>query len=181
MKCCSIGNCGGKVLARGWCGKHYQRWTLHGDVNVDLPKSYDERFWRRVEKTESCWRWTGAVAGRYGQCRSGPNQKIPAHRFSWLIHFGAISDGLFVCHTCDNPLCVRPDHLFLGDASDNMRDMVQKGRHPKQLRSYRKKLTENDVLAIRASSLGNTVLARQYKVDHSTILGAKKRRSWRHI
>lgn len=94
-----------------------------------------KRFWKRVQKTDSCWIWTGTkLWNGYGSLSLGRargfsiDQKHYAHRVSWLIHNGEIPDGIFVCHRCDNPICVRPDHLFLGTPLDNMRDMISKGR-----------------------------------------------------
>lgn len=173
---CTIVGCGKREIARSWCSMHYQRWQEFGDANVDFPDTPTKRFWLRVKKTDGCWLWMGAIAGRYGQMA-----RKPAHRFSWELHYGPIPNGLFACHTCDNKLCVRPDHLFLGDASANMRDMVQKGRHPKQLRSYRAKLKPQDVHAIRSSDKGAGILARHFGVDPSTILHIRKRLTWRHI
>lgn len=89
----------------------------------------ETRFWQRVEKTDGCWRWTGPLhAFGYGLIWRGGNN-VGAHRISWEIHVGPIPDGLFVLHRCDNPPCVRPDHLFLGTQADNIHDMVAKGRN----------------------------------------------------
>ena len=90
------------------------------------------RFWSKVQKGATCWGWTGAVANGYGQFNQyGPNSSpVRAHRFSWEFHYGKIPDGLWVLHHCDNPPCVRPEHLFLGTAADNSQDMVTKGRGP---------------------------------------------------
>lgn len=97
--------------------------------------SMEERFWRRVQKTDSCWTWVGSLDGHgYGQIRaSGPRDVtlmiLRAHRYSYELHVGPIPEGLNVCHHCDNPRCVRPDHLFVGTARDNAIDMVRKGRN----------------------------------------------------
>ena len=86
-----------------------------------------DRLWNRVRKGSSCWTWTGATQHGYGYI--GENGKIlRTHRVSWTLHHGPIPDGLCVLHHCDNPPCVRPSHLFLGTHTDNMKDMVSKGR-----------------------------------------------------
>lgn len=89
-----------------------------------------ERFWSKVEKTDACWLWRGGVKPNgYGRFVIGHSTQVYAHRFAWELTNGAVADGLFVCHHCDTPLCVRPDHLFLGTHTENMRDMLAKGRH----------------------------------------------------
>jgi hypothetical protein len=91
------------------------------------------RFWPKVSKSDGCWTWTGKTGNGYGQIRIAGKGSglIGAHRLSWALHYGPIPAGLFVCHNCpdgDNPLCVRPEHLFLGTHEQNMADMVAKGR-----------------------------------------------------
>lgn len=85
------------------------------------------RFWAKVDKTEGCWLWIAGSRGQYGSIKIS-GQVVDAHRVSWQLAYGAIPDGLCVCHKCDVPLCVRPDHLFLGTKLDNNRDMYAKGR-----------------------------------------------------
>lgn len=92
----------------------------------------EDRFWRKVRKTEGCWLWTGAITGfGYGVLGRGGEGagNVLAHRLSWELHNGAVPPNLFVLHRCDNPLCVRPDHLFLGTKQDNALDCVRKGRN----------------------------------------------------
>lgn len=88
-----------------------------------------ERFWSKVQKTDSCWLWKGAKNQfGYGFFRLGSRNEV-AHRVSYNWIKGEIPSGLLVLHTCDNPSCVNPDHLFIGTHSDNMRDMYRKKRH----------------------------------------------------
>ena len=85
-------------------------------------------FWAQVKKGPGCWVWQGTVnAQGYGRVRRGAIGG--AHRVSWVIANGAIPDGMHICHKCDNPPCVRPDHLFAGTRSDNMKDCTSKGRN----------------------------------------------------
>lgn len=96
----------------------------------------EQRFWPKVNKTDTCWLWTASTDKKgYGWIALGGHisPRVYAHRLSWEIHNERpVPDGLFVLHRCDVPLCVNPDHLFIGTKSDNTRDMVSKGRHPSQ-------------------------------------------------
>lgn len=99
------------------------------------PQDPVERFWKKVKKSEGCWEWLAVVSSRGYGTFSLNYKSVSAHRYSYQLHFGEIPDGLLVCHTCDNPRCVNPDHLFLGTSLDNNHDMIKKGRSkpPKHL------------------------------------------------
>lgn len=94
-------------------------------------RSFADRFWSKVEKSDGCWTWMAALhESGYGIIGLGGRGAgvDRAHRVSWRMHFGEIPKGMFVCHRCDNPKCVRPEHLFLGTAKDNSDDKWKKGR-----------------------------------------------------
>lgn len=114
-----------------------------------------ERFWAKVEVRESgCWEWGGKRHRQgYGEIVGTNHQACLAHRISWELNVGPIPDGMVVCHHCDNPPCVRPEHLFLGTQADNVRDMITKGRNtPVRGESQpRAKLSAFDVREIRAA------------------------------
>jgi hypothetical protein len=93
-------------------------------------RSVEQRFWEKVRKSEGCWEWIAAKhdAFGYGVLSVGRKPRL-AHRLSWeFAHGSPPPKGFQVCHRCDNPPCVRPDHLFLGTARDNSQDMITKGR-----------------------------------------------------
>lgn len=162
------------------------------------------RFWANVQKSDGCWEWQGyRVAAQnlkgepgygtiYTRIALTPRyKKWLAHRFSWVIHFGEITNGLSVCHHCDNRPCVRPDHLFLGTTKDNMADAKAKGRlyvlgpcRARGTRIAQSRLTEDQVRAIRvmvASGQSQKDVARLFGVDPGTIRHAAKRSTWKHV
>lgn len=100
-----------------------------------MPRLYvrgtpESRFWARVHRqNDGCWEWQGATLPTgYGRFFPTSDQSLYAHRYSFALANGAIPEGMQVCHRCDNPKCVRPDHLFLGTSHDNHMDMARKGR-----------------------------------------------------
>lgn len=190
------------------CGEQFTRYRMNGvpqiycsapcrvrASNPLVSKPIAERFWIRVEKTPTCWLWRGATTSSgYGHLyRDG--RRIRAHRLVYEFTYGPISKGLFICHHCDNPLCVRPDHLFLGTPADNAHDMIRKGRHawfpkdkPAPARIARgeqhgcAKLTTEQVAEIRqvyaSERITHKDIAARYGVNKSTIGRIVRQDSW---
>lgn len=147
-----------------------------------------ERFWRHVRRGADgeCWPWTATkLRTGYGTINTGDATRTAlAHRVCWTLHHGAIPEGKHVLHTCDNPSCVNPRHLFLGTHQDNMRDKVAKQRHPRGERQGSAKLTTADVLDIRARRAAGTplaVLAAEYGLHRVYVSKVARRVAWRHI
>jgi len=137
--------------------------------------------------TESgCWIWMGANRRGYGQIKIN-NKNIYAHRVSYMMYKGRIGKGIHVCHTCDIPECVNPDHLFLGTAKDNFLDMVRKGRSPTSFygkfgeKNPQAKLCAEDVIFIRQSKIPASELAIRFNVSISNITAIRRRDQWKHI
>jgi hypothetical protein len=142
---------------------------------------------------DDCWIWTGSRTSRgYGQYR-----KTTAHRYSWILANGPIPEGLFACHSCDVPSCVRPDHLFLGTQIDNMRDAVAKGRTARGERSgaYNRyeprgeerpeaRFRDADVLEMRrlaSEGVSHTELSRRFSAPRGTIHGVVVGTRYTHL
>jgi hypothetical protein len=88
----------------------------------------EARFWARVEKGPGCWNWLGRSGVQHYGTVSVNGKDVGAHRYAWELHNGPVPEGRHILHHCDNPRCVRPDHLYAGTAQDNMRDMYRRGR-----------------------------------------------------
>ena len=173
--------------------------------------SLEARFWPKVQKSADCWLWTAATHrngyGKIGAGRQGDGTLL-AHRVAWELTYGPISDGLWVLHHCDNPPCVRPDHLFLGTVKTNGQDMSAKGRghlqkhpelaprgprngahtHPERVlrgeATGNAKLTAARVQEIRAGyAAGKRIaeLARGYGVSWSNVKFIVSGQHWRHV
>lgn len=149
--------------------------------------SLEHRLFSKVEKTPECWVWTGSK-DRKGYGRLVVNEAgraVPrlAHRLSYQLLVGPIPDKMFVCHRCDNPSCVNPEHLWIGTNRDNALDMVEKGRwkQPPTMPGENNptaKLTREAVQEIR-SIIGQTKsLAQKYGVSISAIKRARSGRGW---
>lgn len=155
-----------------------------------------QRFWAKVRKTDTpdgCWIWVGARSGGgYGHLNY-KGEYLDAHRLSYEMNVGPVPEGKCVLHDCDNPPCIRPNHLFLGTKKDNAIDMVEKGRSRQQTMPWtirrgeeqaQAKLTEEEVLVIRAQAeVGSSKvrLAARFGVSDGLIGKIVRREIWAHV
>ena len=161
----------------------------------DLTRPLADRFWEKVDKTTTpggCWPWLGAKNrlgyGRIGRGGAGGGT-ANAHRVSWELTHGPAPDHLFVCHRCDNPSCVRPDHLFLGTPAENTHDSWVKGRHIRGERVGGSKITADMVRVIRRryaalppyTKGAVKALAAEFGITHSNVSAIVRRESWAHV
>jgi len=146
-----------------------------------------ERLERCIDQTNlsGCWTWTGSMAGSgYGAINYN-NKKLAAHRVAYQIYKGDPGD-LFVLHKCDNPICVNPEHLFLGTNLDNAKDRQAKGRcyAAKGIKNSNAKLSVDDILKIRElATLGVSYseIGRRFGISHNQASLIHKRKAWSHI
>jgi Autographiviridae endonuclease len=143
--------------------------------------------YKNDDKT-GCWNWTAGQKHHYGYGGFWFRGKIDfAHRASYAIHIGEIPEGSHVLHRCDNPKCVNPKHLFLGDQLSNMQDMRAKGRGSRHGQAgsqhYNHILSEADIPIIRArlETESAAAISRDYDVGDHAILSIKNGKSWSHV
>ena len=143
------------------------------------------KFWAKVRRGDGCWEWTGAKSSSgYGSMDWFGRSTLP-HRVSWRLRRGRIPRRKCVLHKCDNRICVRPSHLFLGTYRDNLHDAIRKGRHKPQRAEKHgmSKLTWDDVDNIRRiyvpGVLGTVRLGRMFDVEPQTIWMIVKGRHWK--
>lgn len=155
----------------------------------DADRRLSQRFWSKVDRSGDCWVWTGGTDQHgYGQFVA-QNRRLRAHRVAYELTHGAIPDDTSVCHRCDNPPCVRPDHLFLGSHQDNMDDMNRKGRHGRSPArgetAGNAKLTDAAVREMRAlwaaGGLTKRAIAKRFGISDSNISRILNGQSWTHV
>lgn len=152
--------------------------------------SIKDKIEKNIVKSETgCWEWVGTKRGEsagvyYGGTSIG-GKSILAHRASYELYVGKIPDGMLVCHKCDNPKCVNPEHLFLGTHFDNARDMSIKNRGTNGEKSNNSKLTNTKAVEIVfAASMKNMKqkdIASVFGISEKTVNKIFNRKSWKHI
>ncbi len=149
-----------------------------------------ERFWSKVAITDEaqCWEWQGMLTkAGYGYFNAGRKVTVLAHRHSYMLTHGtALGQEIKVCHSCDNPRCVNPSHLWLGDDKANFDDMVSKGRHSpipvsRGVDVNTSRLTEAQAREVLASPLNNQQLAQKFGVSKTAIRLIRIGRNWAHL
>jgi hypothetical protein len=189
---CAFDECERNAVCKGYCDKHYRRILRRGDVNDYGSRKVAEgnaieRFHQKYEINESgCWMWTGGTRPNgkgvpYPRHWNDCNKSIGAHRFSFELMHGAIPQGMYVCHKCDIPLCVNPDHLFLGSHQDNMQDMVAKKRSfvgRGENKKGRAKLTNQQADQVKKMEMSQSKIAALFGVSQTTIGRIKRGESY---
>lgn len=185
---CSVDGCDStRILAKGWCSKHYKRWWRHGDPLAEIGRrcpdgaSPEERLkyvgWTERSVRDNldapCWVWQGLTdrAG-YGRVYDGDRVQA-AHRYSYKTWVKSITSEEFVLHKCDNPPCINPEHLFVGDDISNTADKMTKKRQANGELKSNHKLSDRDIANIRAEYTGargeQTAIGHRYGVSPSYI------------
>ncbi len=173
---CFVEGCERPRRALGLCDMHWKRHRKGADLSPVSTRGepWDVRFWHRVDIAGDCWVWTGATNARgYGVISIG-GRMLLAHRLAYAMRHGDLPPADFICHHCDTPGCVNPDHLYAGDAAANFADVIQRNRR-QYLRGPERRwtrLSPSQKQAIRdadASGITRTELAARYGVAPLTI------------
>jgi hypothetical protein len=153
--------------------------------DISFPNTFKNRFYSKIlmpQNEDGCMLWLGSKCkDGYGFINQG-SKVYSAHRFLFVLYHGKIERNKIICHRCDNPSCVRPDHLFMATQSENMIDRQKKGRTSRGLNRPNVKLNDVKVLEIRADNHSTyRELSEKYNVAPCTIAAVKNRKIWRHL
>lgn len=177
------------------CGREFAIYPCNAGVRVYCSRkclgasraNTAAKFWQRVARAQSdeCWEWQGKRDKNGYGALTWSGRYTRAHRVALTLTDGDWGSPLNVCHTCDNPPCCNPKHLWRGTNLDNMTDKMAKGRQARVgargERAGSAKLSAEQVIAIRASALSGSTLARQYGVARNYIFAIKKHLTWKHL
>jgi hypothetical protein len=154
------------------------------DTDINFKEVLQARLFENAKQSGECIESGGTDHGNGYKTVMVAGKRYKAHRLSYELAHGPIPEGLLIRHKCDNPPCINPDHLELGDTADNMSDMVERGRSLVGQRQPNAKLTDSDVVNIIArlrAGERQRHLAREYGVSHTTIYEIQCNKRWTHI
>jgi hypothetical protein len=198
MNKCSFSGCTKESFSKGLCGSHYQQ-QRQGKELKPLQQQFHglsekERFMKWVAiQPNGCWKWMGSVMKHkdrhdsewHGQWRNANGEHELTHRAAWRILVGDIPRKAMVLHRCDVPRCVNPDHLYLGNQSDNVKDMWDRGRARQGVSRGEDhgnaKVTEEIVREIRSSKESGVVMAKRFGISTATLYDIRNNHIWRHV
>lgn len=185
---CSIPGCFTVHFGKGYCQKHWKRLVKNGDpekygkferVSGNMTKRIMARV--KVNEQTDCWEWQGYKCKKgYGRITISSGKYVLVHRYMYEHCVGKIPDGLFVCHSCDNPKCCNPEHLWVGTDSDNQQDSIEKGRKnaPCGEKHWKSKITNKErKLIVKEYTLGNVgtrALAKKLGISRGMVMTAIK-------
>jgi hypothetical protein len=169
---------------------HFPAHTPNPIPSSALSPEFKAAFWAKVKVTDGCWDWQDAPgSGGYGRMRPpGKRAQVRAHRLAYFLHHEVDPGDMLVCHTCDRPICVRPEHLFLGTAADNIADKIAKGRqrngHQSGSANGNARLSEDDVRAVvERIMLGesNVQISASLPVGHAMVSRIRTGKAWADV
>lgn len=182
---CKIEGCNKKSHCQFLCSMHYARLVRHGDPLI-TKNNKSLVTWEYLlscsitdEQTE-CIEWQKAKSKGYGAVFFN-GKTVRTHCVSYILNIGNIPDGLFVCHHCDNKLCINPEHLFVGTQKNNIQDAISKGRMLLGEKNGHAKLTKKDIISIRQMDGFHRDIAKMFGVSRGCISHVKRRSTWKHI
>ncbi len=185
MKLCSIEGCDKKYLAKGYCVMHYKRNRKYGEPNITLKTPYGEPleyFYHFIKiETDDCIEWPYGKRNGYGRIiYKGKNTFV--HRLALMLTLGEPPEdkplALHAPGACHNRSCFNPRHLYWGNQKDNRADTIIDGTEVRGEKHGKAKLTENQVLEIRADNRTQRIIAEQYSVSRTTVSDIKTRKRW---